>query len=364
MKRIRTAMILAITSLTGFAQQGKLELFDQSALKVSDVRVNTVESGFGATLVGDTLFFTSKKSGDNKMNANKRKQPKFYGIFKAGVDQNGHLTGGRKSVGEFSTSHHDGMVSSWCAKTEELFLTQTNEPQLRYDLFPEEYNGLKISIAKKTGPKWEVVEEFPFNNTDYSVAHPAINETGDTLVFASDMPGGFGEADLYLSVRKNGKWETPVNLGSHVNTSSREEFPFLIRITNGGTHLVFSSDRSGGKGGMDLYYTQLNNSNTPIMPFDGPINSEYDDFALSFFPEKGAGYFSSNRKGTGDDDIYRFTFDNPPNFMQGVYGHSLPCIPVGAPSGSEGHRKEVGQKAGCQGLINVPSFKNKLYIVY
>ena len=318
MKRTQILIFLFMATLPGFSQQAKVDPFGQSNLWISEVPKSTVESGFGATLVGDTLFFTSKKSGDNKMNANKRKQPKFYGIFKAGVDQNGNLTGGRKSVGEFSTSHHDGMVSSWCAKTEELFLTQTNEPQLRYDLFPEEYNGLKISIAKKTGPEWEVVEEFPFNNAAYSVAHPAINETGDTLVFASDMPGGFGEADLYMSVRKRGKWETPVNLGSHVNTKGREEFPFLIRNSDDETYLVFSSDRSGGKGGMDLYYTKLNNSNSYIIPFDGPINSAYDDFSLSFSPGKGFGYFSSNRKGRGDDDIYKIKLNTSPVLTKGL----------------------------------------------
>jgi len=322
MKRIRTAMILSITTLTGLAQQGKVELFDQSTLKVSEVQINTVENDFGATLVGDTLFFTSIKSRYSKMGIKNRKQQKFYGIFKAGVNLDGDLTEWRKNVEEFSTSHHDGSASSWCAKTRELFLTQTNKPQVRYNLFPKEYNNLKISIAKKTGQKWEVVEEFPFNNPGYSVAHPAINATGDTLVFASDMPGGFGQADLYLSVRKNGKWETPVNLGSHVNTSGKEGFPFLIKNRNGETCLIISSERRGGMGGMDLYYTKINDTNSGIMPFESPINSAYDDFALSFVLEKGLGYFSSNRKGTGGDDIYKFTFNTLPDFTQGHYNNN------------------------------------------
>lgn len=322
MKRNHILIFLLIATLSGFSQQAKVELFDQSILKISEVRINTVESDFGAILVGDTLFFSSVKSGSSKMSDKKRKQHKFYGIFKAGIDQNGNVTEVRKTVEEFSSSYHDGPVSSWCAKTAELFLTQTNIPQVRYTLFPTEYNNLKISIAKRTEQKWEVVEEFPFNNAGYSVAHPAINETGDTLVFASDMPGGFGEADLYLSVRKNGKWGAPVNLGSRINTIGKEGFPFLIRNRNGETCLIFSSDRHGDKGGMDIYYTKLNNSNSYIIPFDSPINSQSDDFALSFFPEKGFGYFSSNRKGTGDDNIYKFTINTSPILTQELYDNN------------------------------------------
>ena len=319
MKRIRIVIILAMIALIGVAQQRNVELFGQSTLKVSEVRINTAESDFGATLVGDTLFFTSIKSRYNKQGKKNRKQQKFYGIFKAVVGQDGDLTGWRKNVEEFSTPYHDGSVSSWCAKTGELFLTQTNVPQLRYTLLPTEYNNLKISIAKKTGPKWEVVEEFPFNNSGYSVAHPAINETGDTLVFAGDMPGGFGQADLYLSVREDKEWGNPVNLGSRFNTSGKEEFPFLLRNKDGETCLVFSSDRRGGRGGMDLYYTKLNDPDSKIIPFESPVNSPSDDFALSFFPEKGLGYFSSNRKGTGGDDIYKITFNTSPEFAEGLH---------------------------------------------
>lgn len=310
-------ILLLMATLPGFSQQGKVELFNQSTVKISEIfvnTVNTVESDFGATLVGDTLFFSSIKSVNGKASTKKRKRHKFYGIFKTGVDQNGNFIEVRKNVEELSTSYHDGPVSSWCPKTGELFLTQTNKPQMRYNLFPKEYNNLKISIAKKTGQKWEVVEEFPFNNTGYSFAHPAINATGDTLVFASDIPGGFGETDLYQSVRKNGKWGTPVNLGPRVNTTGKEEFPFLIGNRNGETCLIFSSDRSEGKGGMDIYYTKLNDPDSGIIPFAGPINSPGDDFALSVVFDMGFGYFSSNRIGSGDDDIYKFTFSASPVF--------------------------------------------------
>ena len=79
---------------------------------------------------------------------------------------------------------------------------------------------------------------------------------GRHMVFASDMPGGLGGFDLYYSVFRNGKWSSPVNLGPDINSPANEYRPVLgidLRFEN--RFLIFSSDRSGGKGGYDLYLT-------------------------------------------------------------------------------------------------------------
>jgi hypothetical protein len=82
--------------------------------------------------------------------------------------------------------------------------------------------------------------------------------SGIYIVFASDMPGGSGGFDLYLSVFRDGKWGSPVNLGPGINSSSNEYRPVLgtdLYFEN--RYLIFSSDRSGGQGGYDLYFTGI-----------------------------------------------------------------------------------------------------------
>jgi hypothetical protein len=79
------------------------------------------------------------------------------------------------------------------------------------------------------------------------------------MVFASDRPGGTGGFDLYYSKFSGGKWGTPVNFGSPINTASDEYRPVMggdEDFTN--TFLMFSSNRPGGKGGFDLYFTGIN----------------------------------------------------------------------------------------------------------
>jgi hypothetical protein len=102
---------------------------------------------------------------------------------------------------------------------------------------------------------------------DYAapVKSDSLNSTGDdkcpfiyktVMVFASNRPGGLGGYDLYYSLYKNGKWNSPVNMGPRINTSSNEYRP-VIGISQDFTnkYMIFSSDRPGGKGGYDLYFT-------------------------------------------------------------------------------------------------------------
>lgn len=91
---------------------------------------------------------------------------------------------------------------------------------------------------------------------------PFIN--GKTLVFTSNRPGGFGGYDLYYSHWENGQWSEPVNFGDQIN-SEYDEFRPVTLFANGFDNdlLIFSSNRPGGQGGFDLYYAGL-----PFKVFD------------------------------------------------------------------------------------------------
>ena len=147
------------------------------------------------------------------------------------------------------------------------------------------------------------VRPFEYNNPKYSVAQPSISRDGKYLFFASDMPGGQGRSDIYYCELINNKWGTPINLGSKVNSSSKENYPFM----HSSGRLYFSSDRPGGMGGLDIYYTTLNMGNweDPII-LPPQINSASDDFAVVAEESLQTGYFASNRD-RRNDDIFRFS---------------------------------------------------------
>ena len=147
------------------------------------------------------------------------------------------------------------------------------------------------------------IKPFEYNNPRYSVAQPSISKDGRYLFFVSDMPGGQGGSDIYYCELINNKWSSPVSLGNKVNSVYRENYPFM----HSSGRLYFSSDRPGGLGGMDIYYTTMGSGSwqEPVR-LSPQINSPSDDFAFVAEESLQTGFFASNRN-NGNDDIFRFS---------------------------------------------------------
>jgi len=151
------------------------------------------------------------------------------------------------------------------------------------------------------------VKSFPFNHSEYSVAHPTVSSNGNFIIFSSNVPGGFGASDLYVSYNKSGKWEKPINLGKEINTSSDEVFPF---ISSDGT-LFFSSSGHGGNGGLDIFSANYQNFEwNGVANLGSSLNTPFDDFGYTESADKTSGFFCSNREKKFKDDIYHFKVAN------------------------------------------------------
>ncbi|RAK02058.1 outer membrane protein OmpA-like peptidoglycan-associated protein [Larkinella arboricola] len=211
-----------------------------------------------------------------------------------------------KTVQPFSRSinsrYHEGPVTFFQDGYRMIF-TRNNYDGRRVRQSAEGVTNLKLYTATQQNGTWVNIEELPFNSDDYSVGHPALSSDDRLLFFASDMPGGLGGTDLYVSRNENGKWTKPVNLGKEINTKGNDLFPFIDERGN----LYFASDGRKGLGGLDVYYVPLADGVPagPVEHLEAPINSEMDDFGLITDGNRKGGYFSTNRR-KGDDDIFRF----------------------------------------------------------
>ena len=172
--------------------------------------------------------------------------------------------------------------------------------------------NLKLFVAdvsKKDGV-WSNIRELSINSKAYSVGHPTLSADGKTLYFVSDMPGGFGGADLYkVTINGDGTIGKQENLGDKVNTEGQEMFPW---ISSEGL-LFFSSNGHIGLGGLDVLVCTTENGKLDNLSNVGrPLNSQRDDFAFTFNADGKSGHFSSNREGgKGDDDVYSFQMTRP-----------------------------------------------------
>ncbi|MEO1258361.1 MAG: OmpA family protein [Bacteroidota bacterium] len=210
-----------------------------------------------------------------------------------------------KFSNEINTKFHDAAVA-FSRNGEEIFFTRNNFEDGKREFDDDGIMRLKVFYARSEGEgEWGELQSLPFNSNEYSVAHPTLSAEGDKLYFTSDMPGGFGGMDLYVSEKESGRWGPPVNLGPEVNTEGHELFPHASLEGK----LYFSSDGQIGLGGLDIYHTEQDESGTWKAPenMGYPINTLSDDFGVIFNEEGTCGFFSSDREGgVGRDDIYSF----------------------------------------------------------
>jgi hypothetical protein len=162
-------------------------------------------------------------------------------------------------------------------------------------------NHSGIFTADLSGSDLTNISPFKYNNPLYDVAHPSVSRDGKLLFFASDMPGGQGGSDLYVCKLINGEWGEPENLGTKVNSPQSEFYPYM----HASGRLYFTSNRPGGLGKLDIYYTSLTSGiwDDPVH-LPEPINSPSDDFAFVAQDNLQTGYITSNRNNS--DDIYEF----------------------------------------------------------
>lgn len=189
---------------------------------------------------------------------------------------------------------HDGPLSAWPG-------TPLHAVTMRDIDAPVETSQLGIyfiDLSKGADP-------LPFRfNQSYNTGHPAFDETGTRMYFASERPGGSGGMDIWYCDRVDGQWAFPVNLGSAVNTPGNEVFPHFRE-----GRLFFSSDRRDmGYGGLDIYYASEMLRFRQVTNLRHPINSARDDFSIAL-ADYNRGFMASNRiGGAGGDDIYRMEY--------------------------------------------------------
>jgi hypothetical protein len=168
-----------------------------------------------------------------------------------------------------------------------------------------------IWISDFDGARWQPARKLKKEiNTKYWEAHGYITEDGSTLIFSSDRPGGFGGLDLYTSrLGADGEWGTPMNMGPEINTPFNEDRPFLI---NGGKLLFFASQGHYNMGGYDIFRSELQENGLWGKPknLGYPLNTPDDNIFFCPTENGKAGYLSLIRReeGAGKEDIYKIKF--------------------------------------------------------
>ncbi len=282
---------------------------------------NSKQSDFAPTFYKDGLIFSSDRDTGNLARYRHTWNSKdFLDLYE--VSTNGENNVVQKLPGEVNTRLHE----STSAVTKDgltMYFTRNNFLDGKRYEDSQGTTRLKIYQATLVDGEWVDIIELPFNSDGYSVAHPVLSPDEKQLYFVSDMPGTYGESDLWkVQIIGDGTFGSPVNLGATINTEARETFPFITSKDV----LYFSSDGHPGLGGLDVFATKIafDEYDQPVVNVGREVNSKYDDFGFIIDDGTKEGYFSSNRiEGSmGEDDIYGFKEEEPLqlNCLQEVTG--------------------------------------------
>lgn len=284
-----------------FAEDVKPLLNDLKVYELTNVPENSEASDIGPALWnGGMIYASNRGEGSGVKISDLWSGRGYYDLYGIQPGTPGDVLPAEKLKGKINRRLNEG-PATFSVDGKEMFFTRTNYKKKGADGI----RRLGLYHADWAGKKgWTNIQPLPFNNNDYNISHPAISKDGSKLYFISDMPGSFGETDIYVSAKNGTTWENPVNLGKEINTPGREMFP---AIADDGT-LYFASDSRVGLGGLDIYSANASgNKFINVRNLGAPVNTAYDDFGYVSDETLRNGYMVSNRTGgLGDDDIYKF----------------------------------------------------------
>ena len=282
--------------------------------EIKNLNCNTSVADFGAypSIDGKHVYFVSARRKPVMIQYEWTwNETQYLDVYKSNVDSQKELDNISILNKDINTRFHEGPLC-FSPDGKYVYYTRNNISKGKQRKDKKGIQNLQLFRATIDSlGNWKNEETLPFNSKDFSVGHPTISSDGRMLYFVSDMPGGFGGADLYKSlINTDGSFGNAENMGALFNTEGQEMFPWI----NNKGELFFASNGHIGLGGLDVFVMSLdkNGGFEKLINVGKPVNSQNDDFAFTMNKDNVTGYFSSNRtEGKGDDDIYSYVLTKP-----------------------------------------------------
>ncbi|MCM1520390.1 MAG: OmpA family protein [Lachnoclostridium sp.] len=287
---------VAMTGLAGAQKASELKKNRTRHVVKNAKLFNSRRSDFSPMFNDEILYFTTTNEKVTGSNRSEITGMKRSDIWMSRKNERGEWQRPEPVEGELNTEMDEGIMS-FSPDGSTMYLTRARRE-------PNKSTGVEIATSQRSDAKWSAPVKLDItNDTVTSFGHPAVSPSGTYLYFTSDMPGEGGKDLWRINLKERaGSLE---NLGPAINTPGDEMFPYMLTDSI----MYFASDGHPGLGGLDIFKATLTPSGGWLVENMGvPINSEGDDFGITFeSPVREAGYFSSNRgDGRGYDHLYSF----------------------------------------------------------
>ena len=279
--------------------------FAQDKVEVSVVDLGNVEKAYAPSYYKNGLVFCGVGVQNEAITIVEKDTEKPLTDLFFISEKNGNYSVPKLFSSALKTSFHDGPIT-FSKDGETAYFTRSLSINVKLKNRTKEKNRLGVFKATYDGNEWGNVKPCPFNSAEYNIGQPTLSKDGKTLYVVSDKEGGFGGKDIY-SIKINGdSYGKLTNLGDEINTAANELFPFITATND----LYYASDKKGGYGGLDVYFSSISYGfwNIPTH-LDTNINSSFDDFGIVWNSKNREAYFSSNRD--GKDQLYKVNISYP-----------------------------------------------------
>lgn len=282
-----------------------------AAFEVTPTKINSDLSEIGSAIfMNKYIMYSSRKTGAIGAGKDPATNNPYNTLYCISMKENGDLSKPYFFASVLDSEGNEGGLSFTPDNMVVYYTKSTIGNSKNYQLY-------KSVFDEECRCKWIKEETVDFSSPDYSIENPAVSPDGKKIYFSSNMPGGFGGYDLYVAdINSKGIPVNPKNLGSRINTSKDEKFPYVSAKNEA---LYFSSNGHLGYGGQDVFISRIKKNNYSIpLNLGKTINTPADEIAFILATEK-QGYVTSNRESSvGSYDIFKVTFEKNPSSLKGV----------------------------------------------
>lgn len=290
---VLSALIL-LYSLNGYSQTYDVVRIDLECEihPLQNTGINSLDSDFAPFIVDEYIYFASNRNPDvllaGENNWKKLQHINLYQAkIKGDIDQEMKTKGLRLVSEKFDYGEHTG-PGCFSLSGDTLFLSQVRVDSKSGIFRPQ------LFYAVRYNNRFTKLKALPFNDPAYSLGHPFYDSNKNRLYFASDRPGGKGGKDIFYTDLTDTGWSKPAPLDM-INTENDEMYPFIVDDI-----IFFASNRATDNGELNIHWKVMS-TDQEVELLEG-ANSEQNDFGFFAFPGLSKGFVSSNRK--GNDNIY------------------------------------------------------------
>lgn len=334
MKEIKTYIIPLLVSLINLAcfKASAQIVLDYDAISQAKIenqtKINTANLESSPAFIGDKIGYVY--TGDKNKFFDSQIDEPFFDIGMTEVEIDNSISNRATFYKRINSELHEGAMS-YDLRSNYLYFTRSHNERSVARKRDTTYLRIMKANLNDANPK---VEAISINVDKYSVCHPSLSSDGSSMIFSSNRPGSIGKMDLFIAYFDGDEWTGITNLGKHINTPANEIFPYFLNDSI----LVFATDRTQGFGGLDMYVSHLRYGEwSPAIILPKPFNTSFDDFGMIVRPDFRSGYFTSTRLGgKGKDDLYAWStedaiFDKGIDEMVAVNAHvvdKLNLLPI------------------------------------